>query len=415
MIVGLENNYYVIFRRLSCKSKGCSTYSELSDDVLSQLPTHFQMALPFVLSHRKGLDKSIVRLMTSFIFEGGSIASMEKILKEFHVLSYDNRHLSYLYSIEHSRSDQRQPKQFFNRMKGHMDVHETQVFSTYVDSSGYCGSSPSKHFLSSMYVKSTSERSKHLDQRVSMLDARVLKGMYAFLLITLYTNHEHVGDHSFKIINHLGKVHRQNVFNALYTVTNEKEQIICHALTPTKGHDYVKQILQSRKRTVDLLGHHEPLVFFTDNAKQDRNMIEHVFPSLKCTSASTNHNIAMSHLNIKEMPQKIQLLETRAGAETFLEHVIDEAEASKDGVYVGFDCEWDYNPHTHVPGKVALVQVATDTQVGLIHLTKTGVPKRLAVFLNSSKIYKVGKHVGGDIKRIIKDFNLNISPGGFEG
>lgn len=81
-----------------------------------------------------------------------------------------------------------------------------------------------------------------MDQHTSMLDGVVLKG-----------------DHSFKIIKHMGKMNGVSTFNALYTVLNEYEEIRLQVLSPTKALSHLASsfdnMIQSRMKITGLRCH----------------------------------------------------------------------------------------------------------------------------------------------------------------
>src|ERR1700749_3442599 len=60
-----------------------------------------------------------------------------------------------------------------------------------------------------------------------------------------------------------------------------------------------------------------------------------------------------------------------------------------------------------VSGKVALIQVAYKSFVYVFDFFRSiSLPPALAMFMNSDKVIKVGRHVGADLQKIARDYNI---------
>jgi hypothetical protein len=70
------------------------------------------------------------------------------------------------------------------------------------------------------------------------------------------------------------------VFMALLTVTNEKGEIRICNLVATKSHSQFELALQKMRKSLELYGHDQPSVFYTDNMA-DKEFLEKCFPSLQ--------------------------------------------------------------------------------------------------------------------------------------
>ena len=137
-------------------------------------------------------------------------------------------------------------------------------FSDFGDKNGYGGYIPSPQYFRSFYTSYTEEIRHLLDKQMMVLDAKYLKG-----------------DHSFKIIKLIGKVDGAPIFTALYTILNEYEEVRLQFLVPTKSLFHLKYAFNAVRRSLDFYGHGQPEIFFTDNVRGDKNILEDVFPSLK--------------------------------------------------------------------------------------------------------------------------------------
>ena len=87
-------------------------------------------------------------------------------------------------------------------------------------------------------------------------------------------------DHTFRMSIYSGKVHGTQAFNALFTATNEYEEIVMQTFTPTTGHDDITNSIQKFVKSQELLGHPEIEYCYTDNCCKDRQHLQKHIPSL---------------------------------------------------------------------------------------------------------------------------------------
>lgn len=101
------------------------------------------------------------------------------------------------------------------------------------------------------------------------------------------------GDHSFKFAKHMAKIDETSIFTALYTMTNEYEEIVHQVLVPSKSLSYLKFSLEMMRDAYIDYGHEMPVVFFTDNVTGDKTFFEDIFGSLReNTQPMTTEEIA---------------------------------------------------------------------------------------------------------------------------
>ena len=89
------------------------------------------------------------------------------------------------------------------------------------------------------------------------------------------------GDHSFKIIKLIGKVDGASIFTALSTIVNEFCEVRLQYLVPTKSLAHLKYAFNAVQHSLEFYGHGQPEMFFTDNVRDDKNILENAWPSLK--------------------------------------------------------------------------------------------------------------------------------------
>ncbi|KAG2191632.1 hypothetical protein INT47_000543 [Mucor saturninus] len=114
-----------------------------------------------------------------------------------------------------------------------------EPFSPFDNQKGYAGYTPTQ--------------TPYMDKQMMLLGGKVLKG-----------------DHSFKIIKHMASVDETNMFNALYTICNEFEEIRMMLLVPSKSLEHLKWSFQKMMQAYEGYGHDSPVVFYTDNVRGDR-------------------------------------------------------------------------------------------------------------------------------------------------
>jgi hypothetical protein len=137
------------------------------------------------------------------------------MIKELHFINHNSKHLQYLQILESWLACQRKCWAF--------DKSELKRFSKIDDKYLYYGRPPSSNFLITIFNR----RFKFL---VPLIEKEIQKGTGEILKM----------DHSFKVIKTIGKLNGVSSFNAIFTVTNEYEEIRCMVLTPTKGHEFIK-------------------------------------------------------------------------------------------------------------------------------------------------------------------------------
>ncbi|KAJ7146921.1 hypothetical protein C8R44DRAFT_845839 [Mycena epipterygia] len=201
-VVSLDSCYYILTKRLRCGlcRKGCNMYDE---KILAQLPVHLRNEFPAFLTHRSGIDKNLLTLIRSGIAQGLTPHSWERILQELHLRNRDLAEQTYLHALKHC-PESRLPESL-------------TPFSSFSDKSGYAGFSPSRYFISSVYVEYMSYIKPHQDQ--------------AMAAVPLTIGH---ADQSFKVIKYIARLNGVRVFGSLWSITNEFEQIRQMIFTPTK-------------------------------------------------------------------------------------------------------------------------------------------------------------------------------------
>jgi hypothetical protein len=146
-------------------------------------------------------------MLRPLVQHGVGPSKISSIVRELYMLKYD-----YLQFQHYDFALYRQKNPAVN------GINYDQEFSKFDDPLKFAGHIPSPGYISYVYSSLISHYRPMMDMQIMMLSGTILKG-----------------DHSFKIIKLIGKLCSTPVFNALYTVCNEFEEIKMMLLTPTKS------------------------------------------------------------------------------------------------------------------------------------------------------------------------------------
>ena len=130
------------------------------------------------------------------------------------------------------------------------------------------------------------------------------------------------------------------MFTALLTVTKEKGDICICNLVATKSHSQFELALQRMRDSLQLYGHDQPSLFYTDNMS-DKAFLEHAFPSLTADVVPVEK---YAHLDLLKIPDtvnisvrnSIEIIDT--AMHTILSFLPDDDSME---TIVGLDAEWN--------------------------------------------------------------------------
>jgi hypothetical protein len=76
----------------------------------------------------------------------------------------------------------------------------------------------------------------------------------------------------------------------------------------------------------------------------------------------------------------------------------------------GLDAHWAFDKYSLRPGKMASVQIAFQNSIYIFHLAKMGIiPRILRELLQTERLKKVGKSIGGDSAKLQRDWSVAIN------
>ncbi|KIK55783.1 hypothetical protein GYMLUDRAFT_248378 [Collybiopsis luxurians FD-317 M1] len=212
-------------------------------------------------------------------------------------------------------------------------------------------------------------------------------------------------DHSHKLVKHIAKVDGVPIFTALLTVTNDKGEIRVCNFVATKSHSQFTDALKRMRESLDLYGHKQPEVFYTDNMS-DKAMLEECFPSLLKDIVPVERH---SNLPAFTLPADIiHVLSTTEEIDNTLRAVMEHLPTSGGYLAVGFDAEWnvDIGEDGRVRGRepTAVLQIALKNEVYILQIGEQlllrRLPHQLVVFLQEPRILKAGRMVNADLHHL---------------
>ncbi|KAJ7174303.1 hypothetical protein C8R46DRAFT_88386 [Mycena filopes] len=381
-VVGLDRVYYVLTRRVQCASagNGCGKSWNLYDSkIMEQLDPGLSAAFPAFLTHRSGVDKTVMTLIRAGMANSMNSNSWAKVLRELHFREKDLRELNYLYAV------------MTEQAKGNHAVKVYEPFSDFEDRSKYAGFTPHRTYITAIYVDYMDHIRSPLDQCVAALKCEFAKW-----------------DHSHKLTKYLMKLGGVTIFAGLFTLVNEFEQIRYQAFVPTKSLAHIRTGLEEMVKSLESHGHPPVRLGWTDNVASDSATFLDCIPSL---GANLDHTRLedFSELPPLVFPVDITVnvcsteLEIISACNLILEKVTSDSQL----FHVGFDMEWEYSgsEFSRVSKKTSLIQIALDGVVLLLrtHLL-TKLPSPLLTVLHSEQIIKVGRNIGGDLAKLARDF-----------
>ncbi|KAJ7829618.1 hypothetical protein B0H13DRAFT_2679789 [Mycena leptocephala] len=372
-VVDLDSCYYILTRRVKCRKncqKSCNLYNA---KVLEQFPPLLRNQFPAFLTHRSGIDKRLMTLIRSTIAQGLTPNTWERVLRELHIRNHDLSHRDYLNALK-AHAPQTLPSQL-------------TPFSSFSDKEGYAGFSPSRWYISKVYVEYMSYIKPHHDQAMSAVPLTIGKM-----------------DQSYKVIKYLARMEGNRVFGSLWTITNEFEQIRQMILTPTRHLTHVERPLRDIMKSLHKHGHQPISLLWTDNVRADHQFVERVVPTLRVnvdhetTDGGRKYQLAAVPDTLKiRLASSISLID-----ESCRSILSDLEQANTDTkAFVGFSIEWDWQASKAGHFPAALMQIAISDFVYLFqiyHICRPNlVPESLKILLFSKQVIKVGHHVQGNL------------------
>ncbi|KIK65879.1 hypothetical protein GYMLUDRAFT_257821 [Collybiopsis luxurians FD-317 M1] len=322
-------------------------YQSWDRHILANLPPPLAAQFPAHLSWRSGLSLCALGVLQSCIQSGMGAHQVAAMFRVQHLLWYDELRCQYLHTIV-----------------SHLNFlgQTYEPFLPFDDTSdlGFHGFSPSGQWFRDIYDGFIESHKQSFHQHTAMLTGRIC-----------------AIDHSHKLAKHITKVDRVPIFTALLTVTNDKGEICVCNFVATKSHSQFTDALKQMCQSLDLYGHQQPEIFYTDNMA-DKGMLEECFPSLleDITPVEKHSNLPLLSVPV----DIIHVLSMTEEIDNALRALMERLAPSDSYLAVRFDTEWN---------------VDIGEQLALQKL-----PHQLVMFLCERRILKAGQMVNGDLHHL---------------
>ena len=124
------------------------------------------------------------------------------------------------------------------------------------------------------------------------------------------------------------------------------------------------------KASLEMYGHKQPQIFYTDNPAADKQFLEHIFPSLteNVVPVEKHHTLKLLELphDVEPSPQS-----TASGIEEALAKITDDlnVEDATSKIVVGFDAEWNVDFEERGSTRpTAIIQIAYGKWVHILQV-----------------------------------------------
>ena len=277
----------------NCTAKIFGSFSALDERVLKLLPTFIQKSFPFIVTARSAIDIKLADKLADDLMHGKGFKASHEFIQQ--------SHLNHFHLMEHQYYSH---VAYYKQKYGHQatlssrssSLLNPKTFGVFNDAQGYNGHVPSEHYLESIWqiwfskihvLKSAKEdrtftREEYLHRRQQLVDGRIWCGDASHKLaklVVLKNSKNQLGDSLSKPIN------------GIFTIMNEFEQILWQRPLFSASLEEMKEELKLTilKRYI-AHGYKLPILFYTDECCNDRNLLARVFQEIK----DEGHNIVMS-------------------------------------------------------------------------------------------------------------------------
>uniref|UniRef100_A0A8H8CGB6 3'-5' exonuclease n=1 Tax=Psilocybe cubensis TaxID=181762 RepID=A0A8H8CGB6_PSICU len=391
--VDMDSTFYIIGYRYRCPTCIYSkpgtrtvTFRSWDPEILKMLPSSLAAEFPARISYRSAISKTAFNWLRTCIQNGMGTKQFSDGLRTQHLLRHDLLNLQYLTHLCERR----------NTLDGTWNNRKFESFLPFNDTSprGRHGYIPSAQWIRDMYDSFIEKHGHDFNQHTAMLTGEIC-----------------AIDHSHKITKHLARVEGEQVFTGLLTVTNEKGEIRTCNLVATKAQSQSELPLKAMAKSLDLYGHSQPQLFFTDNIT-DKAFLERCFPSLRAGVVPVEK---YADLEPFELPPQVKLLpkDSPHSINDAARSILDDVPQDQGYIAVGFDSEWnvELSSRGHVThrGKTAIIQIAYQDCIYVLQisemLAKGDLPHQLKLLLAHPRILKVGRMIKSDLSYLQKASN----------
>lgn len=166
------------------------------------------------------------------------------------------------------------------------------------------------------------------------------------------------------------RVGGEQPFTAILSLTNEKNEIRACNFVATKSHSQYELALRNLHDSLDLYGHPQPSLIYTDNMS-DKKFLEDCFPSLREGVTPVEK---YGHLEELFVPSEVPILikNTSEAINDAMRTILDDIPDDEGSIVVGFDSEWnvEVSPQGKVTrrGRTAIIQIAYKDHIYILQV-----------------------------------------------
>ncbi|KAJ7594711.1 hypothetical protein C8J56DRAFT_446650 [Mycena floridula] len=387
----LDHDYFLLAVWFRCdenarRSPGCGKSFQSTDPhIIQQLPRHLQESFPAFLTARGATDKTLMALMCSTFANRFGPEPFASLLGEMRHLHHAHRELAYLATCASHPSSTPPPP----------------PFSEFADPLRYAGKYPSNWYCKAIFVDWMRAHSIYFDHAMACLPGGILKG-----------------DHTFKVAKYISRLSGAQVFEGIYTLVNEWEEIQAQSLTLTKSLSVVQDMISGVADGLEAHGHPPTYQMYTDNARAELTFHETTTPALAKDVVHVDPD-PYAHRRKLEIPSGYSFKYYEApdlidAACLRIIEVLPEDETQK--CVIGLDILFEMDDDdmgddergsdtlAQRQAQIDVISISTSQEIYLFKLTKyasfSALPPCLRSILCSKQIIKVGYAIRAQFQRI---------------
>ncbi|KAJ3101758.1 hypothetical protein HDU96_009869, partial [Phlyctochytrium bullatum] len=208
-----------------------------------------------------------------------------------------------------------------------LPTEKIEPFSEFAERPGYGGYIPSARYFRDVFAQLVDEQAPIFKKWLRMLPLRICRV-----------------DLSHKLPKKLATVNGVKLYDAVFSIFNEYEEVPAMALVPSKSHVHWRPLLEDIEKSLREFGLEQPQVVYTDNPESDAGLLLEIFPSLASNLAPApsptqpmQPESNLEELNVDRI--EVQVTDRVATIKQVLDGFF--ARATVEGeVRVGLDAEW---------------------------------------------------------------------------
>ncbi|KAI3645112.1 hypothetical protein MP228_011276 [Amoeboaphelidium protococcarum] len=375
IVMSLNRQYRIISKVYFC-NRCQKEFRGHDEEAIKRLPFFLQQRFPAIIYPKSAIDKSLASLLARQVVNGQSYRDFRLMISEMQNENFMVSKLAFMtLQSQKLRND-----------LGLLPTRGIPNFGEFSDDNLWAGSIPSQGFLQNVF------------QDLSTRNFDMRKSYTASL-----TGDILCGDHTFAIAA-VPSCGGGRLYEAMYTVMNEKSQVLGYYFTNSTALKDIKCELKDICKRYDGGG---PQLFYSDRCCYDRGALEEAFPSLTIKDVS-----AKTKLQFKGQVYVIGDLD---GHKEFFSHLTGHL---IDHRVVGFDLEWEAG---HIlrsnslsdpqwKDKTAIIQISAEKVCGIYQVRKFGssLPAELVDLLIDESIAKAGVGINADATKLKKEFAIEM-------